>query len=575
MVLLLIVMIGVGLGILGICFSYFGVFMLGNSVLFMYEWEFKNMFYSEMEFVFFFDWLGFMFSGLVMLISSMIMLYSVWYMSGDLMIKRFIYLVLMFVFSMLMVILSPNLISILFGWDGLGLVSYCLIIYYNNWSSYVSGMITVMFNRLGDIGILLSIGYMLGIGDWNMIVFLGEDYVGGKFILGLFIILAGMTKSAQIPFCSWLPIAMAAPTPVSSLVHSSTLVTAGVYLLIRYSELLGYLGFMSLMLVGILTMILSGMVANYEYDLSSVIALSTLSQLGLMFFTVSLGMIGMAFFHLVMHALFKAMLFMCSGILIHSMGGLQDIRYMGGLYKNMPEILLLILVSSFSLMGVPFFMGFYSKDLIMEVCMMRELNLFVWLMLMISVSLTVSYTVRIYVYIVFGVNNYLCMYMYSEGISDLLIVSSWILMFLIVIMGKCMLNIMFPYLNMIILGDLMSGEVIFFLLMGVISGLFLYSDVSCEMSMVFLKMKIYFFFIFLGNFIYMPSLSLWGSLSFMNIGYFSIKIIDKGWLELFGGQGLFGLLMFLGFKVQWFQEGELVKYFTMFVFLMLVIFMSF
>lgn len=178
---------------------------MGRDLLVFFEWGFKEMTAGsvELEFIFWFDWMSCVFFSLVILISCYILVYRVWYMGGDEGIRRFVYMILMFVLSMVMVILRPNLVRIMLGWDGLGLVSYCLIIYYNNWSSYVSGMITIIFNRLGDIGVLLCIGLMVNYGDWGMIMFSG-DCIGGyavNSLLGVFLILAGITRSAQIPFC--------------------------------------------------------------------------------------------------------------------------------------------------------------------------------------------------------------------------------------------------------------------------------------------------------------------------------------------------------------------------------------
>jgi len=192
----------------------------------------------------------------------------------------------------------------------------------------------------------------------------------------VFIILAGLTKRAQIPFSAWLPAAMAAPTPVSALVHSSTLVTAGVYLLIRFysvfeSELL--LG-AALFYLGALTMLMAGIVASFETDLKKIIALSTLSQLGLIVLSVGLGNINLAIFHLIVHAIFKALLFLCGGKIIHSFGGEQDIRFIGGINTNLPVSLVTLNVANFSLCGIPFISGFYSKDLILEMSGAANVN---------------------------------------------------------------------------------------------------------------------------------------------------------------------------------------------------------
>lgn len=220
-----------------------------------------------------------------MLISSIVFIYRVGYMEGDQRADRFFCLVLLFVFSMVVMIVSPSLVRIMFGWDILGLVSYCLVIYYNNYRSYYSGMVTVLSNRVGDIGLLLSIGVIMINGRWN-IYFISGDF----FLLG-FIILAAITKRAQVPFSYWLPLAMAAPTPVSSLVHSSTLVTAGVYLVIRFNDFIVGEGFnYALLFISVFTMFMAGFLAVVEYDLKKMIAFSTLRQLGLIMTILSFGM---------------------------------------------------------------------------------------------------------------------------------------------------------------------------------------------------------------------------------------------------------------------------------------------
>jgi len=211
------------------------IYCLVGGASFFVDWALLSAFSCDMTMTVLCDWMSFGFLSFVLFISSNVMLYRVDYMGGDRFKSRFCLMVLMFVFSMVFLILSPNLVRILLGWDGLGLVSYGLVIYYQNPRSFNAGMITVLSNRVGDVAILLAISLMLGWGDWGVSSF--SDLGGEGFILILWLcLLAAMTKSAQIPFSAWLPAAMAAPTPVSALVHSSTLVTAGVYLMIRFSS---------------------------------------------------------------------------------------------------------------------------------------------------------------------------------------------------------------------------------------------------------------------------------------------------------------------------------------------------
>lgn len=218
-----------------------------------------------------------------------------------------------------------------------------------------------------------------------------------RFIIYL-IIFAAITKRAQVPFSAWLPAAIAAPTPVSALVHSSTLVTAGVYLLIRFSDTLEFRSKSFLLAVSTITIFISGLVANFEYDLKKIIALSTLSQLGIIIFAIAMGMYELAFFHLVIHALFKALLFLCAGTAIHRIGGSQDIRVYGAISKNFPIVGICLNYANLSLCGMPFLAGFYSKDLIIEIAAQRTINQFIIIVIFISVGLTVSYSLRLTAY---------------------------------------------------------------------------------------------------------------------------------------------------------------------------------
>lgn len=212
-------------------------------------------------------------------------------------------------------------------------------------------------------------------------------------------VLAAITKRAQIPFSAWLPAAIAAPTPVSALVHSSTLVTAGVYLLIRFSEVIGVNIF--LIYVSVFTIILSGVGANFEIDLKKIIALSTLSQLGVIIITLSLGLVELTFFHLISHALFKSLLFLCAGAYIHRYGDIQDIRFLGGVGKIFPLTSFLFIGCSLSLCGFPFLSGFYSKDLILESYFIGSINVWILLIVFLSTIATITYSVRLIYFIAF------------------------------------------------------------------------------------------------------------------------------------------------------------------------------
>jgi len=307
-------------------------------------------------------------------------------------IHRFLIILILFVVSIILIIFSPNMVRILLGWDGLGLVSYCLVIYYQNMKSLNAGLLTILSNRVGDVAILIRISWLFNWGSWN--IFLLEYIYSPSLVLLLsLVMLASLTKSAQIPFSAWLPAAMAAPTPISSLVHSSTLVTAGVYLIIRFREMLGINWV--LYYLSVATMIISGFGANFEIDLKKIIALSTLRQLGVMMISLSVGIVELAYFHLLMHALFKSLLFLCAGVFIHGSRDKQDIRSLGCVIELAPLTSFYFLGCSLALCGFPFMSGFYSRDLILETWIMRDLNLIKFILVLLATAFTVTYSVRL------------------------------------------------------------------------------------------------------------------------------------------------------------------------------------
>ena len=329
----------------------------------------------------------------VTLISISVIFFRTRYIANEKFFSRFLFLVLSFVCRILLLILRPNSVRILLGWDGLGVTSYLLVIYYQRNKSYNAGIITALTNRLGDVGLLLCLAFLVKFGSWNFYLFIPPLEMS---IILIILVRARITKRAQIPFSAWLPAAIAAPTPVSALVHSSTLVTAGVYLLIRFNYLLMSFDLLKyLILVGVFTIFIAGLGAMRELDIKKVIALSTLRQLGVMIITIGVGFPLMGFFHLVAHAFFKALLFICAGILIHNFKDYQDIRLMSRGACFIPFTLRMFMTANLRLCGLPFIAGFYSKDLILEIFIMRRLNLFIFVIIILSTALTVLYSCRL------------------------------------------------------------------------------------------------------------------------------------------------------------------------------------
>nr|UJM44265.1 NADH dehydrogenase subunit 5 [Perna viridis] len=351
------------------------------------------------------DSIGVMFIGTIMIISGSVLMYCYWYMDDEKYFFRFMYLVYLFVGSMMFMILIPNLITLLIGWDGLGLTSFLLVAHYQNSSSLSGSLLTALTNRIGDGLILLSISLWGSVENMWVLYNFSGSFMSVFFICAL--IFGGMTKSAQMPFCAWLPAAMAAPTPVSSLVHSSTLVTAGVYLLIRAYPVMSKSGEMMLVLklLSLFTLVLASSAAIFCFDMKKIIALSTLSQLSVMMFSLSHGLVYVSFFHLVMHALFKALLFLSAGVVIHSMKSCQDIRSMGNCWANMPFSMVSMFIASCSLSGLPFMSGFFSKDMIVDLVYNSKINFFCFFVMMPGLGLTSIYSMRMVWMVSFGENK--------------------------------------------------------------------------------------------------------------------------------------------------------------------------
>nr|APX40077.1 NADH dehydrogenase subunit 5 [Orestia punctipennis] len=520
---------------LSFIFLTFSLGLLILDLTYLVEFIFLTINSVNYTYILLLDWMSLMFMSFVLFISSMVIYYSENYMSQDLMKNRFIFLVIMFVMSMMLMIISPNLVSILLGWDGLGLVSYCLVIYYQNIKSFNAGMLTALSNRIGDVALLMAIAWMLNYGSWNFLFYL--EIMKNDFIMQLItylVTLAAMTKSAQIPFSSWLPAAMAAPTPVSALVHSSTLVTAGVYLLIRFNVSFSVSLMYLLLFISTLTMFMAGLGANFEFDLKKIIALSTLSQLGLMMAILALGNYELAFFHLLIHALFKALLFMCAGNIIHSVSNCQDIRYMGGLINHLPLTCSYLNICNWSLCGLPFMSGFYSKDLIVEFMSMSTLNMYIYMIFYISIGLTASYSFRLTYYLMSSNFNFISLSLIKEDSFIMLKGMSGLILF-VVISGSMLSWLMISTPYFICLSFFMK----MITLLMVISGSWVgYKLAQFKISYNYMKMNLslIYFYSLMWN---MPIISTLGINYFpLHIGNFYVKIFDQGWLEYYGGQNI-------------------------------------
>lgn len=487
------------------------------------------------------DWIRLIFLSFVFFISCLVIFYRKEYIRGDYNINRFIILILLFVFSIGLIILSPNLISILLGWDGLGLISYCLVIYFQNVKSYNAGILTFLSNRVGDVALLIRIAWILNYGSWNFLfylTFIQKDL--DIMIIGSLVVLAAITKRAQIPFSSWLPAAMAAPTPVSALVHSSTLVTAGVYLLIRFNIFYFETWLrQGLLLISGLTIFMSGIGANFEYDLKKIIALSTLRQLGLIIRILSMGFVKLAFFHLLTHALFKALLFLCAGVIIHRLKNFQDIRVMGALIKFIPITIGYFNIANLALCGMPFLAGFYSKDLILEVVLLSNLNFFSLILFFVSTGLTVCYSFRLIYYRLRGDFNFFSGALINDsGVT--ILKSMFGLIIIRLIGGRILIWILFPAPQIICLPFTIKISILITCILGGLLG-YIISNISFYFYNKILNYNL--LRNFLGDIWFMPVIFTLGVIkSSLLIGKIVKKNLDYGWSEYFGGQIIYAVL---------------------------------
>lgn len=329
------------------------------------------------------DFISVIFSLTVLLIASVVFSFGKYYIPLHYSTGRFRVVLYLFVFSILILIFIPNLVFLIIGWDGLGITSYLLIAFYQSSSANRARILTVLTNRIGDVALLVTIALFIPFGSWRFFKLPAVTWL---------ILLAGLTKSAQIPFSRWLPAAMAAPTPVSALVHSSTLVTAGVYLLIRLRKRFSSTLLLYLRITASVTILFARLSASFEVDLKKIIALSTLRQLGLIMFALSLGLVNLALFHLLTHALFKSLLFVGAGFSIISNNHRQDTRLVGQFSWTVYSMVL----SSLALIAAPFLSGYYSKHEILVTALSSPLNLFLLLVVITASIFTRVYSIKLF-----------------------------------------------------------------------------------------------------------------------------------------------------------------------------------
>ncbi len=384
------------------------IFVGENEFLHVNMFNWMNVGNLDISFGFIVDRISVIMMVTVGVVSTIVHVYSIYYMGHDESFNRFFSYLSAFVFSMLVLVMSDNFAGLFIGWEGVGLCSWMLIgFWYKKDSASWAANEAFIMNRIADLGMLLGLFLIF----WNTgslrydIVFENMAFVETSIVvlIGILLFIGAMGKSAQFPFHTWLADAMEGPTPVSALIHAATMVTAGVYLVIRASPIFSQIvevGFFIASL-GAFVAVFAALMALVNNDLKRIIAYSTLSQLGYMFVAAGLGAYWIALFHLMTHAFFKSLLFLGAGNVMHAMHDELNIKKMGGLYKSMKYTAILMIIASVALAGIYPFAGFFSKDKILEVAL-NENTYILFGALFIGAGLTAFYSFRLIALVFFG-----------------------------------------------------------------------------------------------------------------------------------------------------------------------------
>ena len=516
-------------------------------------------------------------------ISVLVHIYSTGYMKGDPHIPRFMSYLSLFTFLMIVLVTSDNYVQLFIGWEGVGLCSYLLI---NFWLTRIkankAAMKAMLINRVGDIGLVLAMVKIIeefGALEFSTVYSVlslngsGFSHKESLTIICLLLFIGAVGKSAQLGLHTWLPDAMEGPTPVSALIHAATMVTAGVFLIIRSGPFFegSSLALTIITIVGALTALFAATVGVVQNDLKKVVAYSTCSQLGYMVMICGLSNYSVSLFHLMNHAFFKALLFLSAGSVIHAVSDEQDMRKMGGLINSLPLTYVMVLIGSLSLMGFPYLTGFYSKDLILELMFEKYYIIFAYWLGSFSVLLTAFYSIRlIYLTFITNTNSKKRVFLKAHESDKNIVLPLFLLAFGSIFVGYFGKELLLSNIISPIIFNSVKVVPLVLSLLGGLLAFMVYDYISFKLEILRRKVglgkrgldlyyKVYTFFNSAWQFNYVINhFVVFRILNFAHL--VTYRVIDRGLLEIIGPNGISRLLIELTQKISNFQSGMVFNY---------------